>query len=137
MLGIMRTTGMILLFFAAGGCAGRSETPAQSDSVGDDAACKYSSAFDIESGNDVTPGCHVVPGAQSCQASDGAKVSSTGVSDGTETCKPVCPTGRYAVSCVSDSALAPTPELPPGAGCQLIAEPTPSNELSYCCQCGN
>jgi hypothetical protein len=139
----MRTMGLILLLIVAGGCAGRSETAVQQDSAGDEskaadvASCNYSSALDVAENGDLTPGCHVTADAKVCEVSNGATVSQDGgVSNGTESCKPLCAQGQYPVECVGEGVMRPIPQLPTGLSCQPGGLPTPSSEMSYCCPCG-
>jgi hypothetical protein len=138
----MRTVGLILLVFVTCACAGRAETSGQGDASGDSskldaASCNYSSALDVADGGALTPGCHVVPTAQICQVSNGATVSPSGVTNGTESCEPVCAKGKYPVTCLSGSITGPIPEPPTGLGCEYLGLPTASDVLSYCCQCGS
>ena len=131
--------GLVLVVLVGGGCAGRSDDPVQSDSVGDDTAlsCTYSSDLDVAPDGGLTPGCHVTPDAKVCEVSNGATVSPSGVSNGTETCKSVCPKGQYPVTCLSGNVMGPIPDLPSGLSCQVSGLPTAGDDLTYCCPCGD
>lgn len=138
----MRTMGLILVVFVGGGCAGRSTDPVQDDSASDGSnaetvSCNYSSALDVAPDGDLTPGCHVTPDAKVCEVTNGATVSQDGgVSNGTESCKPLCAGGQYPVACAGENIVGPAPQLPSGLVCRPSGGSTPGNEMAYCCPCG-
>lgn len=84
-------------------------------------------------------GCRPGAPGRACEVSNGATVEADGsVSGGTESCKSLCPSASYELSCSSGptdiQASIPSPD--PALDCAAIAVPTPSNWLYYCCPCG-
>jgi len=68
-----------------------------------------------------TPGCFANPSSMLC--------SPTG-------CQSLCAGGQTPVTCTRSGQTGPIPAPDAGAGCTIVAIPTPSNELFYCCPCG-
>jgi hypothetical protein len=104
---------------------------------GTDAACQYPANADTDDGS--TSGCHAGPPAQDCQVSSGATINGAdgGVTGGTESCKPLCSSAQYELTCMSAGISGPIPDPASSLSCQIIPGPTPSNALFYCCPCGN
>jgi hypothetical protein len=102
------------------------DKPANSDG----GACAYPAGVVAET-DAANSGCFAhVPG-QGCEVSNGAIVLlDGGVLDGTESCQSLCGAAQYEMTCSFTNA-APDPSL----GCRIIAIPTPSCCLYYCCPC--
>jgi hypothetical protein len=102
------------------------DTPDNSDG----GACAYPTGVVAET-DAANPGCFAhVPG-RICEVSNGAIVTlDGGVLDGTESCSSLCGASQYEMTCQFTNA-APDPSL----GCTIIAIPTPSCCLYYCCPC--
>jgi hypothetical protein len=83
-----------------------------------------------------TSGCNAGPAGQSCALSNGATVNADGsVTGGTKSCTSLCAASQYELSCRSAGPFGPIPAPMATLGCKIIAGPTPSNALFYCCPC--
>jgi hypothetical protein len=84
----------------------------------DGGTCQYPPNVSVRADGGVTAaGCFAGPSAQIC--------------DGVNSCRPICDSSQYEMSCYDGSSLDAA------LGCQIIPIPTPSNVLFYCCPCAN
>ena len=72
--------------------------------------------------DDTTPGCFANASSMLCSPSG---------------CQSLCKDGQTPVVCLGAQATGPIPTPDANAGCTVVAIPTPSNELFYCCPCGS
>lgn len=85
----------------------------------------------ISDAGDASPAaCTIPPAANTFQQAD---ASATG-------CQPstggnLCFASQYTLSCHGNTGAISTPD--PALKCTVVAVPTPSNELFYCCPCGS
>lgn len=68
------------------------------------------------------PGCNADPAFQICSTSG---------------CKSACAESELPVACTGASTVGTIPAPDAALGCTVIAIPTPSNVLFYCCPCAN
>jgi hypothetical protein len=128
--------GLVLLLV---GCAGQSgattSSTAQQQTNHEIAVCAYPSGIETDAG--ATDACVAGPPGQSCAVSNGATIlPDGGVENGTKTCTPQCDSSHYELRCSSSiGSQTPLPSPASSLGCTVIAEPTPSNALFYCCPC--
>jgi hypothetical protein len=110
----MRAWGLVLLLGigmpACGGDAGSRPTSGASPSP----VCQARP-------DTTSSGCFATPSSMIC--------SPTG-------CQSLCAGGQTPVTCTGSGQTAPIPAPDASAGCTVVAIPTPSNELFYCCPCG-
>jgi len=76
-----------------------------------------------------------------CQVPNGGLVKPDGAvvgPDGTpvaNACQNECRASQYALTCIGETpASIPMPDF--SLGCIVLAIPTPSNQIVYCCPCG-
>jgi len=113
------------------GDAGQGSVAEQAASHGSEAgACAYPSGVVVSSASGA--GCFGGPAGQICEVSNGAVVNGEdgAVTNGTESCSSLCKPGEFEMTC-SDTSMSPALSL----GCTVIAIPTPSCCVYYCCPC--
>ena len=125
------TVALVVAFAATRACS--SSAPAAG-------VCTYPAKANTY-GDSSTGGCKPSIPGKLCEVSNGASVMPNGsVSGGTETCSAACTAGQYELTCSSGSTAASGGAIPspdPSLGCTVLALPTPSNALFYCCACTN
>jgi hypothetical protein len=109
-----RALGIILLLgIGASGCGGDADShPKEAASVAPSCQAPPDGA---------TPGCFATPSSMLCSPTE---------------CKSLCTAGLTPVTCTGSGPMGPIPAPEPNAGCTIVAIPTPSNQLFYCCPCG-
>jgi hypothetical protein len=127
------------LALVVAGCSSSSSSPSTSSTAAQTGAgtCTYPAA--AKAGTPASGmGCFAAPSGQSCQVSNGATVlADGGVENGTETCTSQCAASEYELTCNSGSVMGSIPDPDPSLDCKVIAQPTPSDLLFYCCPCAN
>ena len=110
----------------------------------DGGACTWPASF-TSSDDAGSVGCWAHVNTNVCQVPAGDVVDSHGTilaPDGTPvadvSCRQACVASEYVVQCVGEMSsrplTIPTPDS--SLACRVLALPTPSNEIFYCCPCG-